>query len=75
MNESENLNRWPSRFFVLVHGLILGLLLFTNSNFGLSMRSFSWIATASYRIGIFGILAWTFTLLNFATPIPLSSVT
>jgi protein-S-isoprenylcysteine O-methyltransferase Ste14 len=71
MNESENLNRWPARLFVLVQGIILGLLLFTNSNFGWSVRRFSWLGTATEWIGIAGILAAAFTLRRSLTAMPI----
>lgn len=71
MNESESLNRWPSRFFVLVQGIILGLLLFTNSNFGWPVRRFFWLGTASEWIGIVGILVAAASLQRSLTAMPI----
>lgn len=71
MSEGENLNRWPSRIFVLVQGAILGLLLFTNSNFGWPVRRFFWLGTASEWIGIVGILVAAASLQRSLTAMPI----
>lgn len=71
MSEGEDLNRWPSRLFVLVQGVILGLLLFTQLDFGWSVTRFFWLGTACEWIGIVGILAAAFTLQRSLTAMPI----
>ncbi|HUW87305.1 MAG TPA: isoprenylcysteine carboxylmethyltransferase family protein [Candidatus Paceibacterota bacterium] len=71
MSERENLNRWPSRLFVLVQGIILGLLLFTHLNFGWSVKRFFWLGTTCEWIGIVGILAAGLTLKRSLTAMPI----
>ncbi|MDP1719551.1 MAG: isoprenylcysteine carboxylmethyltransferase family protein [Candidatus Nanopelagicaceae bacterium] len=71
MGESKNLNRWPSRIFVLVQGIILGLLLFTHINFGGSIRRFFWLGTTFEWIGIIGILVAALSLRRSLTAMPI----
>ncbi len=71
MSERENLNRWPSRFFVLVQGIILGLLLFTHLDFGWPVTRLLWLGTTCEWIGIAGILAAAFTLRRSLTAMPI----
>ena len=68
---SESLNRWPSRFFVLVQGIILGLLLFTNFNFGWSVKRFIWLGITCAWIGIIGILVAALSLQRSLTAMPI----
>lgn len=71
MSESGNLNRWPSRLFVLVQGIILALLLFTHIDRGWSVRRFFWIGTTCEWIGIIGILGAALSLQRSLTAMPI----
>lgn len=68
---SENLNRWPSRIFVLVQGAILGLLLFTDLDLDWSVRRFCWLGVTLVLIGIIGILLAAANLQRSFTAMPI----
>lgn len=68
---SESLNRWPARIFVLVQGLILGLLLFTQFDLGWSVKRFFWLGTTCEWIGIVGILVAALSLQRSLTAMPI----
>lgn len=71
VSESKNLNRWPSRFFVLIQGIILGLLLLTHFDLGWSAKRFFWLGTTFESIGIIGILLAALSLQRSLTAMPI----
>lgn len=71
MSESKNPNRWPSRIFVLIQGIILGLLLFTDFYLGWSVERFFWIGTTLEFVGIIGILLAALSLQRSLTAMPI----
>jgi len=71
MSESKNLNRWPSRIFVLIQGTILGLLLFIHFELGWSVKRIFWMGTTFESIGIIGILLAALSLQRSLTAMPI----
>lgn len=71
MVDGKSLNRWPSRIFVLIQGLILALLIFTHFDFGWSVRRFFWLGTTFEWTGIIGILGAAFSLRSSLTAMPI----
>ncbi len=70
--DNSNLpNRWPSRIFVLVQGVLLLLLIFTHFDFGWRARQLLWIGTTFEWLGIIGILVSASFLRSALTAMPI----
>lgn len=64
-------NRWPSRIFVLIQGLILLLLLFTHIKFGWRIKQFLSLGTILEQLGIIGIFLSALSLRSALTAMPI----